>query len=290
VNEKLRPFRWDVSRREQLGSLLKGQIAPTYRGFRADLRLVAAKIVARAGDRRLVFVGRSPENLYDYLSGIFHDLPRSPPLTLLHFSSPPEDLGTLERHHATEWAALLGYFKGEKLDPASIVTADRQVRFIDLVRTGQTFTSLYGGLARWSVLQRADWNAVRRCIGFIGITWRDRNSPNVWRWHQNCNWTKELTRPQVTSISTAGSFWSQLGNAPEKTSPSHTLDRWRSFREATPDRNEDRLMGLRLAVQLFDLGCDRRERVKFAEALATQPEMDRPFLRAILLRMKSSKI
>ncbi|HEY7768416.1 tetratricopeptide repeat protein, partial [Longimicrobium sp.] len=75
------PFRWDVSRREQLGRLLEAELPPVppwhsgrgMIGLLPELRPCAAGVVARAGDARLVFVGRSLENVFDYLSGILSD-------------------------------------------------------------------------------------------------------------------------------------------------------------------------------------------------------------------------
>ncbi|MBK8716163.1 MAG: hypothetical protein IPN32_15615 [Deltaproteobacteria bacterium] len=63
-----RPFRWDVRHREQLGTLLP---SPSRLPDHMDeLRLASARIVARAGDAELVFVGRSLENVFDYLGAV----------------------------------------------------------------------------------------------------------------------------------------------------------------------------------------------------------------------------
>ncbi len=75
-----KPFRWDIARREQLGDLASGPEVETYRGFYLDLRAAAAKIFARSGNRELVLVGLSPESIFDYLSGLFHDLALRPTL------------------------------------------------------------------------------------------------------------------------------------------------------------------------------------------------------------------
>ena len=43
----------------------------TFVGYADELEDCCAKIVARSEGRELVFVGRSPENFFDYLSGVF---------------------------------------------------------------------------------------------------------------------------------------------------------------------------------------------------------------------------
>jgi hypothetical protein len=63
------PFRWDLSRREQLGRLVEGEAGPSYEGFLDDLRRASVRVTALGGDHRFVFAGRSPESLFDYLSG-----------------------------------------------------------------------------------------------------------------------------------------------------------------------------------------------------------------------------
>jgi hypothetical protein len=50
------PFRWNLARREQLGRLVEG--APAELGsIVRDLRDCCARVMAQAGDSRLMFVG-----------------------------------------------------------------------------------------------------------------------------------------------------------------------------------------------------------------------------------------
>ena len=69
------PFRWDPSRRAQLGTLLRGEPAERYPEFLDDLRECCARVVARADDGRLVFVGRSPESIHDTSAACWRTLP-----------------------------------------------------------------------------------------------------------------------------------------------------------------------------------------------------------------------
>jgi hypothetical protein len=57
--------------REQLGSLLVGDKSSVVLEYLHELRECSAKVLARSDQRNFIFVGRSPENIFDYLSGVF---------------------------------------------------------------------------------------------------------------------------------------------------------------------------------------------------------------------------
>jgi hypothetical protein len=72
VPEPIRPFRWDLVRPDQLGSLLDGVEVPQL-FFLDGLVECAARVLAQCGDGELYFVGRSVDSLYDLLSGALAD-------------------------------------------------------------------------------------------------------------------------------------------------------------------------------------------------------------------------
>ena len=84
----MQPFRWNITKREQLGSLIAD--APRRNlnraNFLSELRHVAARVIAFADDADLAFIGRTPENFFDYLSGAFSDIEAAPALHLVQFS------------------------------------------------------------------------------------------------------------------------------------------------------------------------------------------------------------
>src|SRR6185503_17566898 len=63
-----KPFRWDLSHRSHLGRLVAGEPAWSYPDFIESLLTCCAKILASGGDSDLIFVGRSPESIFDHLS------------------------------------------------------------------------------------------------------------------------------------------------------------------------------------------------------------------------------
>src|SRR6185503_9226279 len=59
-------FRWNIARREQLGRLPTGEPDFGYSSLERvlpEIRRCSARVLAMAGDSRLVFIGRSPESL-----------------------------------------------------------------------------------------------------------------------------------------------------------------------------------------------------------------------------------
>src|SRR6476660_5343311 len=80
------PFRWNLTNRTHLGSLVKGEKAEVYNGFFDHLLPCCSRVLAFAGDSDLVFVGRSPESIFDHLSGLLFNTSWLNRLELLQFS------------------------------------------------------------------------------------------------------------------------------------------------------------------------------------------------------------
>ena len=95
------PFRWDLTRRNQLGSLLEGEAAATYKSFPTHLLACCARVVAFSGDSDLIFVGRSPESIFDHLSGLLFGYlyVKFVPRRGLLFSASEASYGISNRYH-----------------------------------------------------------------------------------------------------------------------------------------------------------------------------------------------
>jgi hypothetical protein len=285
------PFRWDVSRREQLGRLLKAELPPVPpwsggRGMRAllpELRPCAAGVVARAGDARLVFVGRSLENVFDYLSGILSHTEWPGRCELLLVSLRKND----DRGSNAARAALRAQFGAAGLAPAAIAASPRPVCFVDLVHSGATFGRLSDELARWARDEGVDVNAMRRRVRFVGITERGKNSPNAWRWFQRVEWRKDYPRSALRGLSVPYWTWTTWGDIQEKTVPSHRQARWGSDDMHQPPRDPEHLRALRLAVKLHERGRTREERERFCAELVGRREMREPWLRSLVVQIRA---
>ena len=170
------PFRWDLVTPDQLGSLLDGVEEPDL-WFLDDLVACAGKVLARGGDARLVFVGRSLDSMFDLLSGAIPDRVTRLPLSLAGFSEAhtPRAREVLTEHGIT---------------PSAL--AREAVTFVDVVSLGSTFSRLFTLFDNWIVETREPWGVIRRHLRFVGVTWATKTSPNTWRWQQHADWTGHL--------------------------------------------------------------------------------------------------
>src|SRR5687767_14806566 len=174
------PFRWDVRRREQLGRLLSATLPDSggywgrpwpLSGLLNPLRACCARVLTGAGDARLVFVGRSPESLYDYLTGALANTPWADRCDLLSVSL-PRDVHAVSAHALR---ALREQHRAFGLHPAAIASAPRPVAFADLVWQGRTFGQLSAFFSRWARDEGVDVHAVRRRLRWVGVTVRGKN-------------------------------------------------------------------------------------------------------------------
>lgn len=276
------PFRWNVAKREQLGRLVGDGTWPPL-PYLVELREASARVVARAGEADLVFVGRSAEKLFDYLSGIYGTAQPTSALTLFQLS------------HRDSWETgpsemvwLGGYLEAEGLLPSLIVKRTRPVRFVDLVAGGGTFRFVLALMRWWAKEEGVNWGQCARRIGFIGLTHRTKNSPNTWRWYQNPPWPSQIPRIPASSVSISPFLWDVLCNFAPKVTHSFPNRLWGTNEAAMPPRDERALLGLRLALSLYDTGSDPSERRRFAAALAQQHEFRAPYVRALSHTLKAA--
>jgi hypothetical protein len=108
-----KPFRWNLTHRSYLGSLLDGERASTYPGFENDLLRCCSKVLAFAGDSDLVFVGRSPESIFDFLSRLLFETSLFERLELLHFSMRFRNESKIRQEHPGAVEAMRDYLHGQ---------------------------------------------------------------------------------------------------------------------------------------------------------------------------------
>lgn len=277
------PFRWDIARREQIGALLD-EHPPVTPDFLPELRQAAAGMIALSGGADLAFVGRSPENFFDYLSGAFEGVEDAPETILLQYSARYLDAAELRKQEPRAFAGICAYLAELRLDPDGLAQRSRPVALVDFVAAGGTFEGLVGLLRQLAEEQRHDWPAIQRKLRLIGITERKKNSPNTWRWWQQGPWESLAPGVTIKSVSVDWWFWSLLANHAVKTTRSHYLGRW-----ANPERtpiDDNNLRALSRAVALYDVGRERAERLELAAQLASRPEMREAWLRSLQLRLK----
>jgi hypothetical protein len=277
-----RPFRWDLRHREQLGRLLDGPVAEAPADLVEGIRAACARVVALSSDGDLVFVGRSPENLFDYLSGALEGTSWARRLALLNVSirTSAGDLDAPARHALAEHLEELG------LAPREIARRARPTVLVDLVAAGTTFGAIATLLLETAEANGVDSNAVRRRLRFVGITPRSKTSPKTERWHQHADWTSAFRPSAIKNVSIDAEVWRYLGNSQEKVTATNPPDRWTRDDLEKPPRSERPLRALRLAVELFDCGRRRDERARFAARLARDLGIKQAWVRRLVAELR----
>lgn len=280
-----KPFRWTIARREQLGSFAEELKAPEA-WFLAELRETAARVLAFADGANLAFIGRTPENYFDYLSGAFAGWEDAPRLHLVQFSLRwvrAEDKTTLGPDNV---AALADYFADEGVDPASVARGARPLALVDLVSSGGTMESLVRVLHTIAERDRVDWNAVQRRLRIIGLTFRTKNSPNTWRWQQHQKWLDLVPDTEIKNVSASATFLRFIGDDQSKVTESFHAGRWQDYQDDAPWVSPAQRDAIAHAAYLYDLGRSRAERHELAACVARLPEMRSAATRALVTALR----
>ncbi|MFC7550725.1 hypothetical protein [Plantactinospora sp. GCM10030261] len=275
------PFRWDLVSPDQLGGLLDGVAEPDL-WFLPDLVECAGRVLARSADGDLYFVGRSPDSIFDLLSGAlsgttWRDRCHRLPLSLW---SDPDTLTPAQVAQFRTNLSQLG------IDPHLLAHRRRPVTFIDLVHGGRTYANLFRLLRRWIAEENAPWAVVRTKLRFVGVTVRTKTSPNTWRWYQAAPWAAHLPRSALIGVSLHRWVWSYLGDQQTKTSRSFPLTRWLDQNANQPARDPKALAALAEAVAIVAYGRSAEGRAGLVAAITTEPTMREAWLRSLVTELR----
>ncbi|TCC37867.1 hypothetical protein [Kribbella speibonae] len=279
--DPIRPFRWDLIRPDQLGSMLD-DVEVWELFFLDDLIRCAARVLGQCGDGDLYFVGRSVDSLFDVLSGALADTgwsSRLHPLPLSLFGVDGQSVT------AGELRQLRTNLAAEGLTPGELMRG-RPTVFVDLVYQGSTFENLYGVLRRWIDDEHAQWDVIRRQLRFVGITSRTKTSPNTWRWHQHAEFATDLPASAIRNVSLDPRLWSYFGDYQHKTAASFRRTRWADPEVADPRRDERTRMALAEAVKIVAAARTPKVRRKLAELLTREPAISERWLRELQVSLR----
>lgn len=159
--------------------------------------------------------------------------------------------------------------------------------FVDLVNAGSTFGNLFRLLDEWAAAEGVPWRAMRPKLRFIGITHREKTSPNAFRWQQQAEWTSQLPASAVLNVSLPAPVWSYFGNLQPKMTASFTRRRWADAAIASPRRDPAAREALAEAVAIVERGRCTQIRQKLACAIAAEPTMAEPWLRELVKQIRS---
>lgn len=283
-----RPFRWSFEKREQLGSWIDQA-----EGFRRPhpedldtLRVSAARILAMSDGADLAFIGRSPENFYDYLCGCFSGIEGVPSLSLVPFSMRWEGEGGIAAIPARKFAGLREALEANGLSPGRIASADRQTALVDMIAHGGTMGALIKVLHRMAREDGEDWNAVQRRLRIIGLRVRTKNNPNTWRWQQHQDWLGLIPDTVIKNVSAPAGFVFLIANTDDKVTRSFHFGRWDEDETGAEPPSKEQLRAMKQAAWLYDLGTTREERQRLSRLIAKRPEMKQAATRSLVSALR----
>lgn len=279
MNAKI-PFRWNLKHSEQLGGLLEGEIAPSYNSFMDDVRDCCAKILSMTKNSDIVFVGRSPESLYDYLKGITEKTSYEDRVHMLNISVRDENPLDIIRKQK-RYKHLQEYFQHLKLDPFSLVRRKHPVMFVDIVCDGYTFETIYKIIKQWSEHEKIDFAKVKLKIRFLGLTWRVHSARYAERWWKEYDWPRELRSEAVKNIAIENYFWRYIGNDQQKVENSYRPKFWGKEEVTKPIHDKNKLAALRLAHKIYTQAKNKEEQLKLSRLLSNRVAMRNEWLRRI---------
>ena len=279
-------FRWNIARREQLGRLVTGEPVDGLPVILEEVRRCAARVIAMSADSRLIFVGRSPEVLFDYLTGALADTSWSDRLALLHLSL---------RRASERWSemsadardALRHQFRALGLDPAAIAGGARSIAFVDVICDGITFASLTDLLFDWAEDEGVGETALERRVRIVGIVTRGNHGYTTTGWQRQA-WARRFRPSVLKGVSVSAPFWAFLGNSDAKVSRSNPPPKWCDPEMARPPRGPRHTEALDLALALHEAGRSRGERDALAAAIAEQPSMRQAWCRVLASELRAA--
>ena len=285
------PFRWDLVTPDQLGSLLEG-IEPPDVPWRDEFVTCAGKVVARSGGGQLVFVGRSLDSMFDLLSGAFTEISQPKvarfPVSFSRTGAFRNNgrwsraaLTPSERQQAREILATAG------AHPNDLARRQRPLTFVDVVHAGGTFTDVFNVVRDWVEDERAPWAVIRKKVRFIGVTSREKTSPNTWRWQQHAPWTEQLPSSAVVNVSLDPHAWSYFGDHQTKLHRTFRPKDWTADVDS-PTRDEKTRLALAEAVSIVRYGRSRDGRQALARVMSGEGALAEPWLRTLITHLNRS--
>ena len=277
----MKPFRWNISKANELGDYLNGNGNLLDQEFVNELIRSSARIMAFSGNSSIYFVGRSPEHYFDFLTGVFLDQKEfENRFNLFQFSARRSTMAELRGDKSYSLRSLKKYMELIGLSPEQIKNRKNKTTFVDIVYMGSTFEILFKILYEWAQELKSDWKAIKNKINVVGLTGREKNSPNTWRWHQQVEWINLINKNNVRNVSLPWFFWREIGNEIPKSTHSFIPERWSQDDVNLSKIDSLTLSGIQIAHQIFKLGSDKEIRKTLRNHLVVQDEMKAAWFKA----------
>src|SRR5262245_58228204 len=246
------------------------------------IRRCCARVLALSGNAVLIFVGRSPESIYDYLSGVLEGTSWESRCRLLNYSNRYHPLKQLRSSLPDAVRAMRAQLRWFSLDPHQFQTRPA-VAFVDLIYGGSTLGHLTEFLLSWAREEGFDLSAIKRKLRFVGITIQTKTSPKTWRWQQQVPWAQQFPSRLIKNVSIPSPLWCYLGNEQPKVFQSNPPTKWTDTSLQLRSRFGVRTSAHQVALYMYQQGRDRRQRKEFVKILAAEPAMRHRWLRTLML-------
>jgi hypothetical protein len=282
------PFRWNIAKREQLGRLVEIPQAEIYPDFLDELEDCCSRVIAFCDNSDLIFVGRSPESLFDYLSGLLAETSWASRCSILNISARGSCIEEYQEDYPKAIPAIREQLEALGLSPEQIVRKARSLALVDIVSSGSTFGNITALLTQWHKEQGGAKKSLRRKLRYVGLTLREKTSPKTWRWQQQVEWAKNIPSRYIKNVSVSLTLAQYLASGQDKVSKSNPPWRWGDVELIEPPREIEHLRALGLALALYERGTLKDSRQKFSSRLSRLPSMKHRWYRALVTEIRKS--
>lgn len=277
---------WLEARDGALERLVARARSLEYYGFRDQLLEACAEVLARSGGAAVVFLGRSPENLYDLLSALFSATRRAPQMLLLPFSFRDGTSGITGSLSRSALDGIAAHLQQAGLDPGGILARPGGVVFVDCVCWGTTFGNLDELLSRLAIRSGLDTELVASRVRYLGLTKASLGWTH-WRDDEESRGARFFREGRAAVVPVASRLWRHLADLAPKTMDSYTLEQWGQV-PRLPALDERCAEAVRLAAELRRFGGSRDVRRGFAGMLTRRAGSERPWLRSVVVSLLKS--
>jgi hypothetical protein len=255
--------------------------------FVQAIQRCCARVLALCGNADLIFVGRSPESIYDFLSGVLEGTSWESRCRLLNYSNRYQPLRQLRSSLPHAVQAMRAQLRWFGLDPHQL-QARSGVALVDLVYDGSTLGHLTEFLLSWAREEEVDVSAVKRKLRFVGITVQTKTSPKTWRWQQQVPWAQQLQSRVIKNVSIPRPLWCYLGDEQSKVFQSNPPVKWTDASIQLRSRFGVRTSAQQVALYLYKRGRERQQRKEFLKLLAAEPAIRHRWLRTLMLEIRGT--